>query len=97
LIVAGDFNQNVTDGHYYGSALRRERLQQAMDADGLRILTSYESDPISRDSPGYACIDHICVSQRHDLKLAKTERWPDASKPDKKLSDHFGVSATLDS
>jgi hypothetical protein len=97
LIVAGDFNQNVTDGHYYGSALRRERLQQAMDEDGLRILTSYESDPISRDSPGYACTDHICVSQRHDLKLAKTERWPDASKPDKKLSDHFGVSATLDS
>jgi endonuclease/exonuclease/phosphatase family metal-dependent hydrolase len=67
-----------------------------MDEDGLRILTSYESDPISRDSPGYACIDHICVGQGQKLKLAKTERWPDASKPDKKLSDHFGVWVDLD-
>jgi len=67
-----------------------------MDEDGLRILTSYESDPISRDSPPYACIDHICVSQRQNLKLARTERWPDASKPDKKLSDHNGVCVDLD-
>jgi endonuclease/exonuclease/phosphatase family metal-dependent hydrolase len=50
-------------------------------------------DPMS--SPGYACIDHICVSQRQNVKLAKTERWPDAPKPNKKLSDHFGVSVTL--
>lgn len=97
LIVAGDFNQNVTDGHYYGSALRRERLQQVMDEDGLRILTSYESDPIARDSTGYACIDHICVSHRPDWELVKTERWPNAPKPDKKLSDHFGVMVTLES
>ncbi|MGJ8649505.1 MAG: endonuclease/exonuclease/phosphatase family protein [Opitutaceae bacterium] len=96
LIVAGDFNQNVTNEHYYGSALRRERLQQAMDADGLRILTSYESDPISRDSPDYACIDHICVSKRQNLKLIETTRWPDEPKPDRKLSDHFGVSVLLE-
>lgn len=95
LIVAGDFNQDLAKMHYYGSRKKRHLLERALDGAGLIPLTAGTNDPIARDSPPYACIDHICISRDRGWELASTNRWPDAAAPVKNISDHFGVHVEL--
>ncbi len=94
-IVAGDFNQSLADWHYYGSMRNRSKLELALDESNLQAVTSGVGDPIARDSSPCACIDHICISKRAGESVISTERWPDTNKPDKRLSDHFGVLIKL--
>lgn len=96
MIVAGDFNQSMVDWHYYGSRRRRALLEEMLSAYGLKVLTAGEGDPIARESAPCACIDHICIRGAEDIRVAATSRWPDTSKPDKRLSDHFGVHVDLE-
>ena len=63
LILAGDFNQDLTDSHYHGSHDNRRRLVEALQTTGLIPLTSGGEDPVRRDSPPMACIDHICITR----------------------------------
>ncbi len=95
LIVAGDFNQDLATRHYYGSKLTRNLLYGALKESGLVPLTAENNDPISRDSPPYACIDHICISANMHWKLNLTSRWPSTPAPQVGLSDHFGVMAIV--
>jgi hypothetical protein len=92
LFVIGDFNQDLVLPHFYGSQENRDALRDALNEFGLRALTGDDDDPIRRDSPPFACIDHICFSNRY-WKPEPAIRWPD--KPDKRLSDHFGVAVSL--
>ena len=92
LIVAGDFNQDLAHWHYYGSRKKRALLESALAECNLVALTGGVEDPVARDSPPMACIDHICISAGSDWVLESNRRWPDTPKPMKRLSDHFGVS-----
>lgn len=92
LFVIGDFNQDLVIPHFYGSKDNKRALNCALKERGLVALTGGDDDPILRDSPPFACIDHICSSNRY-WKPEPAVRWPD--KPDKRLSDHFGVAVSL--
>jgi len=94
-IVAGDFNQSLVGWHYYGSKQNRLKLELAFKKSNLQAITSGANDPIARDSSPHACIDHICISEKAEINIISTKRFPDADKPDKRLSDHFGVVVEL--
>jgi endonuclease/exonuclease/phosphatase family metal-dependent hydrolase len=95
LIVAGDFNQDLADRHYYGSKKKRALLENALADVGLVALTAGMNDPVARDSAPCACIDHICVSTLPAVRVGSTTRWPNAVKPVSQLSDHFGIAVEL--
>ena len=92
LVVAGDFNQDLAHTHYYGSRANRRRLLLALDGAGLVALTAGDGDPIRRDSSPRACIDHVCISKSTRWLLNRGSRWPNLPKPDRRMSDHFGVA-----
>ena len=94
LIVAGDFNQSLAPKHSYGSKEKRALLEQVLSDSRLKPLTAGKNDPIFRDSPPNACIDHICVSTSvADVKT--TERWPEEQTLEGADSDHFGVRVQI--
>lgn len=92
LILAGDFNQDLADSHFYGSHDNRRRLVEALQTTGVIPLTSGGGDPVRRDSPPLACIDHICITAMSRWRAGIAWRWPDLPTPDSRLSDHFGVA-----
>lgn len=95
-VVAGDFNQDLAPYHYYGSKKQRELLESGLAAAGLIALTAGANDPIDWEpTRRHACIDHICVSESLGIRVGNTIRWPEAGKPDSRLSDHFGVAVEL--
>jgi hypothetical protein len=96
LVVAGDFNQDLANSHYYGSRANRQRLRDALERAGLLALTAGEKDPVRAQSAPLACIDHICLSAGSRWRPTATYRWPDHPKPDRRLSDHFGIAVSLE-
>ena len=94
FILAGDFNQDLGSFHYYGSTQNRAKLQRAISSAKLQCLTATALDPIPKHAPRHASIDHICVST--NLSPVNCSSWPTTEKPQKNLSDHFGVSVDLD-
>jgi len=92
FFVLGDLNQDLVSPRYYGSKSNRTVLVKALEDADLVALTADAGDPVRRDSPRCACIDHLCA--RHDSKWRPEPavRWPDAPVPEKWLSDHFGLS-----
>lgn len=95
FFLLGDFNQDLVEPRYYGSRANREALRAALDECGLVALTGGTGDPIRRDSAPWACIDHICARRDSRWFAKPAVRWPDTPKPDKRLSDHFGVAVDL--
>lgn len=95
FFVLGDFNQDLAPTHYYGSTANRCALTAALEECGLVALTAGSGDPIRRGSPPFACIDHICMLTNSQWQAEPAVRWPDTPKPDKRLSDHFGLAVTL--
>ena len=91
FVLAGDFNQDLAESHYYGSRRNRRALQDALDGASLVALTAGHKDPVRRESPPCACVDHICLADLSEWKPGKPRRWPDAAAPDPGLSDHFGI------
>jgi hypothetical protein len=92
LFVLGDFNQDLVTPRYYGSKSNREALERALENAGLVALTAGDGDPIRAKSKLCACIDHVCARLDSKWRAEPAVRWPDADVPDKRLSDHFGVS-----
>jgi hypothetical protein len=92
FFVLGDFNQDLVHPGYYGSKANRQALEAALRDSGLVALTAGEGDPIRRDSPPCACIDHICAKSDSKWQIESASRWPDVSTPERSLSDHFGLS-----
>jgi endonuclease/exonuclease/phosphatase family metal-dependent hydrolase len=96
FFLLGDFNQDFVRPRYYGSKVNRILLEAALEDADLVALTAGDNDPARRDSPLYACIDHICAREDSQWRAGVTERWPAEPTPRKKgLSDHFGISASL--
>ncbi len=95
LFVLGDFNQDLVHPRYYGSKTNRAALVAALNECGLVAITEGDGDPIRRDLKDFACIDHICALSGSRWKPEKTERWPNVAKPEKWLSDHFGVAVSF--
>jgi endonuclease/exonuclease/phosphatase family metal-dependent hydrolase len=96
VIIAGDFNQDLADTHYYGSRANRKRLVDALEQAGLVALTASNNDPVRTQSPPLACVDHICMSAGSRWRATAAHRWPDYQKPDRRLSDHFGIAVCLE-
>ncbi len=96
FFVMGDFNQDLVSSHYYGSHLNRDGLRDVLNVSGLIALTGADRDPVRRDSPPCACIDHICARRDSRWHPRPAERWPDTPEPDRRLSDHFGVAVKFD-
>ncbi len=92
LLVAGDFNQDLASSYYYGSRLNRAKLLDVLRQARLTPLTSGNHDPIRRDSPPFACIDHMCLTEGSNWQPGHISRWPDLPNPDRRLSGHFGVA-----
>ena len=96
FFLLGDFNQDlVSQPRYYGSLSNRQALEVALEKAGLKVITGEANDPIRRDSYPCACIDHICIKTDSQWTLDATNRWPNRDTPDRAISDHFGVAATL--
>jgi endonuclease/exonuclease/phosphatase family metal-dependent hydrolase len=94
--VAGDFNQDLADTHYYGSRANRRQLTAALQRAGLVALTGSGGDPVRMGSAPNACIDHICMSASPRWLFRSVSRWPDLSNADRRISDHFGVVAEFE-
>jgi len=95
-IVAGDFNQDLLDvGHYYGSGDRRKKLEEAIESARLRCQTRRDEDPVARQVPGQASVDHICVSMDAGASKTNASIWPQTEDLRHGLSDHFGVAVSL--
>jgi len=96
LCVAGDFNQDLSDRHYYWSSVTRESLRATLSDCGLRALTAHPADPVRILGAGErACIDHICLSahvaaRQHGSPRAWEPRWNDMV-----LSDHPGILVSV--
>jgi len=95
FILAGDFNQDLIADHYYGSKDQKRIMREALLKDDLKPLTADTNDPVYRDSPPHACIDHICISEPSGFTLDSVVRWPDTPAPDLAFSDHFAITAKL--
>jgi hypothetical protein len=97
FFVLGDFSQDMVTPRYYGSRANRDALETALEDAGLRALTAGDNDPIRRDSPRCACIDHICARRDSKWRMVdRAKRWPDIPVPDRWLSDHFGIAVLLE-
>lgn len=95
LCVAGDFNQDLAQRHYYGSKQGRTVLRKSITDSGLRCLTAGAPDPVLARG-GLASIDHVCVSGGLALRAdSPVLAWPEADELGGRLTDHFGVVAAL--
>jgi len=96
FFLLGDFNQDlVGKPRYCGTQSNRQALENSLAKAGLMAITGEANDPIRRHSSQYACIDHICIKTDSQWTLDATNRWPNRDTPDRAISDHFGVAATL--
>jgi endonuclease/exonuclease/phosphatase family metal-dependent hydrolase len=96
VCVAGDFNQDLLEeGHYYGSTRGRAALRTALEAAGLTCMTAGTRDPVAAQWPGYACIDHICISNEFMPTVGSVHSWPSNAELGSRLTDHFGVAVSL--
>ena len=97
FFVLGDFNQDLVTPTYYGSRANRAALEAALAEVGLQALTGGVHDPMRRDSPPCACIDHICGLRDSRWRPQPPRRWPDAPRPVRWMTDHSGVGVELES
>ncbi len=95
IVLAGDFNQSLVENHYYGSKLKRSKLEHTLKEIELAPLTSLENDPIYRDAKPMACIDHICVSTDKEWEVLETFKWPNKKSLKREDSDHYGVKVEI--
>ncbi len=94
FVLGGDLNQDLSSAHYYGSRQNKALLRFALNTAKLVCLTAADLDPVPKHAPTHASIDHICIST--GLTLAGLPvSWPILKKPQKNLSDHFGVFVDL--
>jgi len=97
LIVAGDFNQDLWNKHYYGSSKNKELLKESLgwcdldwgkDEDPVAELTAKENRVCVKEDEQHAAIDHICVSEQ--FEIVKKECWRRTNDSGNQLTDHFG-------
>lgn len=93
LVLAGDFNQNLGGGRWYGNDKTRDLLRQALHRSGLVCLT--EGDAIALGIlKDRRLVDHICVSPELAVD-AEFCCWERVDSHNVRMSDHPGVVARL--
>jgi hypothetical protein len=93
LVLAGDFNQNLDGGRWYGNDVTRNLLRQAFHASGLVCLT--QGDAIALGMlKDRRLVDHICVSPELAAG-AEFSCWERVDSQKVRMSDHPGVVARL--
>jgi hypothetical protein len=96
LCVAGDFNQDLAERHYYWSAEARRHLREALRTSGLAAVTAAPTDPVSALTGGaMACIDHVCLSTKLAARAASPPTAWRSQVGGRRISDHPGVMITL--
>lgn len=95
FFLLGDFNQDMVTPGYYGTLANRAALEAELRRAGLHAITAGAGDPVRRDSPRCASLDHICARSDSKWSAEPAVRWPNAEVPERSLSDHFGVSVEL--
>ncbi len=97
--VAGDFNQDLSETHYYGSAAGRVALRKTLQDNGLVCLTAGGLDRIHELTEGRcSAIDHICLGESWAPRFrGSSSVWPLECERTRSLSDHFGVWVELQS
>lgn len=97
MIVAGDFNQDLWNEHYYGNAKNKELLKNLLDwcdldwgkgEDPVAKITLKENRACINEDEQHASIDHICISEH--FNIVNKECWPRTDVSGKQLTDHFG-------
>jgi hypothetical protein len=95
--VAGDFNQDLSASHFYGSNIGREALKRVRTDLELTCLTGGADDPLD-GFDGRWSIDHICIGgSLRPSGTVKSCAWPKLPFNDFKniLTDHYGVCSDL--
>ena len=96
LCVTGDFNQDISEKHYYGSAAGRRQLRDTLSECGLTAVTAGADDPVRRLGDGvHACIDHVCLSDSLRARMAEPATAWLPERDGRRLSDHPGVVVEL--
>jgi endonuclease/exonuclease/phosphatase family metal-dependent hydrolase len=96
LCVTGDFNQDLSERHYYGSATGRRQLRNTLSECGLTAVTAGADDPVRRLGDGaHACIDHVCLSDALRARMAEPARAWLPERDGRRLSDHPGITVEL--
>jgi hypothetical protein len=96
VCVTGDFNQDLSEKHYYGSATGRRQLRHTLTKCGLTAVTAGADDPVRRlDEGAQACIDHVCLSDALRARMAEPARAWLPERDGRRLSDHPGVVVDL--
>lgn len=97
LCVAGDFNQELAEKSYAGTALGRRELRRALAATQLHCATGDDADPVARITGGKRSnIDHICWDAAvATARPVRTGAWPTTVEELRGLTDHFGVWADV--
>lgn len=95
--MAGDFNQDLSEKHYYGSSVGRAALRETLKDNGLACLTSNEWDRVNELTEGRCtAIDHICLGESWATRFRGSSNvWPTECERTSSLSDHFGVWVEL--
>jgi len=97
LVIAGDFNQSLDGSSYYGTAPTRKALTAALEASGLRCLTTEDVVGAGKLVKNHL-IDHVCVSAGLEVlgDIACWEGWVESSDGTRTtMSDHPGVAVQL--
>ncbi len=84
LCVAGDFNQNRSGLHWYGTEHGRAQLTAALDQSKLICVTEK-----------LRTIDHICLSDEFAMLAHTIHIWPSRADEGTYLSDHNGLFVVL--
>jgi hypothetical protein len=92
IVVAGDMNQNLDGGRWYGSRQTRHALREALTAAGLKCLTA-EDVVAARKLNRSHLVDHICTSDGLAL-VGGISCW-ESVMDGLRMSDHPGVSVRL--
>jgi len=82
ICIVGDYNQTFSDNYYY-TKFGRETINENFKALQIKNLTAELSENI----------DHISISENF---IGETELKIETWNMDKKLSDHIGVSITIE-
>lgn len=89
LVIAGDFNQDLWEWHYYGSKKNKELLKKELFNNALKWDWNNGYDPVVEMTDcHHAAIDHVFVSKQ--FEITRKSAWSCCDESGKQLTDHFG-------
>jgi endonuclease/exonuclease/phosphatase family metal-dependent hydrolase len=93
MCVAGDFNTNLDEAAWYGTAYSKQGILQGLADIGMKCLTTDELRSPLEQPGGRGGVDHVCFSDVDGL-TSQLEAWP-AIMDGHRLSDRGGIVVEL--